>query len=87
MTKLDHTHVNAKIYPTRQSRFNEKKFMPYKCPICRQTLREIEIVKNYYRCFYPPGGGRIFVIRTVETTVLTKLDKNGEVVRLHPVQN
>jgi DNA-directed RNA polymerase subunit RPC12/RpoP len=60
--------------------------MHYKCPICRKTLSEIDMVKNYYRCLAPPGCGRIFVIKTVETVVLTELDKNGEVVKLHPVQ-
>ena len=60
--------------------------MQFKCPICKQTLIEIDMVKNYYRCFNPPGCGRIFVIKTVETIVLTELDKDGEVVKLHPVQ-
>ncbi len=60
--------------------------MQYKCPICKQTLIEIDMVKNYYRCVNPSGCGRIFVIKTVETIVLTELDKDGEVVKLHPVQ-
>ena len=62
------------------------KKLEYKCPNCKQILSEIDIVKNYYRCIDPPGCGRIYVIKTVETIVLTELDKNGEVVKLHPVQ-
>ncbi len=61
-----------------------------KCPIvtCKHTLREIEKPKNYYKCFDPPGCGRIFKLKRIRTDdhyLLMEL-KDGKVVKEYAVQ-
>jgi hypothetical protein len=60
-----------------------------KCPIptCRHDLKEMQMPKDYFKCYDPPGCGRVYFL-TIDgvTTVLKELDKDSKVVKIYPVQ-